>query len=148
MRAGIAPSWPRTAEHRHRRGIRAPDRADGRTARNPLPRLRFPSCAVCGEQVTRKGYARTSIAAARDRARRRRRGEEQGPLIEWAYLHAGCDPDVANPDGYMIGVGAARTMRGLMVAVLKLTARDFADETDWRRMVAAILTENRPPPSD
>ncbi|OSC22100.1 hypothetical protein B8W69_26980 [Mycobacterium vulneris] len=145
------PSALRAADGRSlaRSGDRAPDSVGGRTARNPVPRLRFPSCERCQEPITtRKAYARTSIAAARDRARRRRRGQEQGPLIEWHFMHAACDPDVADPAAYFIGAGAARTARGLLVEVLKLTGRDWAEDTDWRRMVAAILAESRPQPGD
>jgi hypothetical protein len=89
------------------------------------------------------------MVAARDRARRRRRGQEQGPLVPWTFSHASCDPAAAtDPAAYLIGVGACRTMRALLVAVLKLTSRDWAEDTDWRRFVAAILAENRPPPHD
>lgn len=117
-----------------------------RQARNPLPRLRFPSCEACGEKIRRKGYARVSIAVARERGRYRRRHRNQDdlPLVPWHFMHAACDTDLADPAAYFIGVGAARTARGLLVEVLKLTARDWADETDWRPMVAAILAENRP----
>lgn len=130
--------------------------ADGESGGNPAksvaprrnsqpPRLQFPACQVCGEPVTRKGFANVSMTAARDRARRRRRGQEQGPLIEWTFAHAACDPAaVTDPMAYLIGVGACRTMRGLMIAVLKVTSRDWAEDTDWRRMVAMILAENRP----
>ncbi|WP_062906205.1 hypothetical protein [Mycobacterium avium] len=137
-------------QQRPRRVTGSAQRPGERQARNPLPRLRFPRCESCGEQIRRKGYARTSIVLARERGRyrRRHRDHEPLPLVPWHFMHAACDPGSTDPAAYFIGVGAARTARGMLVEVLKLTSRDWANETDWRPMVAAILAENRPPPSE
>jgi hypothetical protein len=110
-----------------------------------VPKLRFPACDACGQPIERKGYARVSIAAARDRARHRHRHRDEPPppLIAWRFLHGACDPGVADADGYFVGVSASRTARRLLVEVLKLTAREWCSETAWRPMVATILAASR-----
>lgn len=117
---------------------------------NPPPRLRFPACELCGQPISRRGYAVTSIAAARERGRHRRhhRDQEPPPLVPWRFRHADCDPDRTAPDAYFISQGASRTARRLLIEVLKLSLHDWYEETDWRRVVAQILAESRPPPDD
>jgi hypothetical protein len=112
-----------------------------------VPQLRFPPCAACGEPIEKHGYARVSVATAIEQGKRHRqarsRGEPSPPLVPWTFLHADCDPGRTDTDAYFLSIKRARTARGLVVEILKLTGHGWSECTDWRRAVASILAASR-----
>ncbi len=144
------PAGNETGQRLGERPATRPTPNDAATAARAVPRLRFPPCEACGEPITGHGHAVVRIGAALNRGRQhrqaRRRGDESPPLVPWRFLHAACNPDRTAPDAYFIGTSSARTARRLLIEILKVTARDWAEDTDWRRMIATILAASRRPP--